>query len=165
MSKQDKPKDIYEEISLFESDLYEPVEIFFSDKKECEKTGSALSSSISLKIFGGTIYPDVYGIKNANESSFEIFMAEGKRDFSGRNFDICKGQGITLQRFADYVYLFFPKESWRQLEDDERKSILDECKNLKLGLLLIDGKNCENILQPFRNEELLDDEKKLMQKK
>lgn len=161
MSKEERRKANGEEISLWEKDLYEQVEKFFSEKKECKKTGSAFSSSISLHIFGGTIYPDVYGIKNPEESNFEVYMAEGKRGFDGRNFDVCKGQAISLQRFADYVYLFFPKESWKQLTEKQRREIAKECANLKLGLILVDGKGCEEAVSAFRNTDLLEDERRV----
>lgn len=161
MSKKEKRKANGEEISSLETDLYKQVEKFFSEKKECEKTGSAVSSSISLSIFGGTIRPDVYGIKNPENSDFEVYMGEGKRDLGGRNFDICKGQAISLQRFADYVYLFFPKGSWNYLAEKEHEEIAQECRGLKLGLILVDGKDCEELISAVRNTDLLKDERRV----
>lgn len=150
-----------EEVTSLETNLYKQVERFFSEKRECEKTGSAVSSSISLSLFGGTLYPDVYGVKNAMNLNFEVYMGEGKRDFEGRNFDICKGQAISLQRFADYVYLFFPKESWKYLNKKERKEIVQECKNLKLGFLLVNREDCEELIPAARNLDLLKNERKV----
>ena len=161
MSKKEETKAKDEEISSLERDLYKQVESFFSEKKECKATGSAFSSSISLSIFGGTIYPDVYGVKNPQNSDFEMYMGEGKRELVGRNFDICKGQAISLQRFADYVYLFFPKESWNYLTEKESNEITQECRSLKLGLLLVNEKKCKELVPAVRNTDLLKDEKRI----
>lgn len=158
MPKESKSKVNDEE--MLEQFLYPSVRKYFSEELDCESVGSTNGSSISLSIFGGKIIPDVYGIKNPKGSNFEIFMAEGKLDFAGRNFDICKGQAISLQRFADYVYLFFPKQSWDRLQKGEREDILLECKNLKLGLLIIDGENCQQLASATQNENLLNETRK-----
>lgn len=160
MSKKEKKKVSTEEIPSLEKDLYKHIEKFFSDLKKCQKTGSTISSPISFGLFGGIIYPDVYGIKNPESQDFEVFMGEGKRDLGGRNFDICKGQGISLQRFADYVYLFFPMKAWNGLEEKERKEIDQECRSLKLGLILVDGERCEEQIPAIKSTELLEDQRK-----
>jgi len=144
----------------FEKFLYPSVRKHFSEKLNCEIVGSANGSSISLSVFGGRIIPDVYGIKDSKSLNFEIFMAEGKLDFSGRDFDICKGQAISLQRFADFVYMFFPREAWDRLQEGEREDILTECENLKLGILIVNGEKCQELMPPHQNEELLDENKR-----
>lgn len=157
MPRKKEPQDL-EEPSVLEKDLYGKVETFFSEEKDCDKTGSATSFPLSLDIFGGTIYPDVFGLRNPKEKGFQIYMAEGKVSFRGRNFDICKGQAITLQRFAEYVYVFFPKSSWRELDKREKTEIQTECKNLKLGLLLVGKDSCSEIISPSPTSDLLDEE-------
>lgn len=152
-----------EKPSIIETNLYDIVERFFKEEKECEKTGSAINP-ISLNLFGGTIYPDVFGISSPMSLDFKIFMAEGKRTLKGRTFDECKGQAISLQRFADYVYLFFPKDSWNQLDKEERSDIENECKILKLGLLLVDENSCKEVLKADPNLILLKEEKRVVAK-
>jgi hypothetical protein len=122
--------------------MYPAIEEYFMDKKDCTETGSCVSKTLTLSLFGSQIYPDVYGVVNPTKDDFKIFMAEGKLDLKGREFDICKGQGLSLQRFADYVYTFFPKESWNTLERTEQTEVIEECKKLKLGLLIVEGKTC-----------------------
>ena len=80
-----------------------------------------------------------------------IFIAEGKLDFKSSSFDICKGQGLSRRRFADVVYLFFPKKSWDDLKEHDNDScneILEECKYFGLGLLLVDKDGCEMLINP-----------------
>lgn len=146
--------------SLLELDLYKRVETFFSEGKNCEKIGSEVSRPISLRIFGGTIRPDVFGVTNPTSKDFKIYMAEGKLSFRGRDFDVCKGQAITLQRFADYVYLFFPKVSWDELDETEQSEVLSECKNLKLGLLIVDKDSCKEKVKAYPNYDLIEEEKR-----
>lgn len=86
MSKKETRRVDEKETPSVERELYPQVERFFFENKGCIKTGSAAASSISLNLFGGTIYPDVYGVKKPKDPEFEVYMAEGKRDFGGRNF-------------------------------------------------------------------------------
>lgn len=158
---KDSKKDKEEEPTFLENALYDMVESFFSDAKGCEKIGSDKNNPISLEIFGGRIRPDVFGVKNpSNRKKCVIYMAEGKNSFRGRNFDICKGQGISLQRFADGVYLFFPFKAWRQLDKREKSEVLAECKNLQLGLLIIYKNNCKELIEPKLAHNLLREESK-----
>ncbi len=154
--EKEQAEDEYEEF------LYPTVCEFFSGELDCDIVGSASESPISLSVFGGRLIPDVYGTRNSRNSNYEIFMAEGKLDFSGRDFDICKGQALSLQRFADFVYMFFPQQSWNRLQEEEQEDILDECKKLGIGLLLIDEKNANLLVAPHRNEDLLDENKRLI---
>lgn len=156
-SEKDQVEQKDEELERF---LYPSVRKYFSDKLNCEIVGSANGSSISLSVFGGRIIPDVYGIKDPKSSDFKIFMAEGKLDFTGRDFDICKGQAISLQRFADFTYLFFPREAWDRLQEREHEDILTECENLKLGLLIVNREECQELKSPHRNEDVLDENKR-----
>lgn len=146
-----------------EADLYSTVEEFFGTEKECKKIGSALNP-IALTLFGGTIYPDVFGVSSPFSSNFEIFMAEGKRFLTGRSFDECKGQAISLQRFADYVYLFFPESAWNQLDETEIADIKKECVILKLGLLAVNEDSCKEILAAYPNPDLLKEENRIIAK-
>lgn len=146
------------ERELLESSLYSAVENFLKNIKNCEEIGSA--GSLSLDIFGSTIFPDVFGVVDPQNDESILIMAEGKRSIRGRNFDICKGQGLTLQRFADYVYLFFPIEPWNKLLEKEQKQIMQECSNVKLGLLVVDKERCLELVQPQVNVDLLENEKK-----
>lgn len=156
------PKEEMEKPSATESDLYEKVEGFFADEKNCEKTGSTNSLPLSLEIFGGTIYPDVYGVTDSQSKDFQVYMAEGKLRFRGRDFDICKGQAITLQRFADYVYVFFPKSSWKKLDKSEKSDVRSECENLNLGLLIVGEETCREVVRPNTNPGLLEEENRSM---
>ena len=160
-NKKKREETTFDKPSLLESDLYETVENFFIADKDCEKTGSEVSSPISLRIFGGTIRPDVFGVTNPSTKDFKIYMAEGKLSFRGRDFDICKGQAISLQRFADYVYVFFPKVSWNELDEMEQSDVLSECKNLKLGLLVVDRNSCEPKIEAYPKEDLIEKEKRI----
>jgi len=146
--------------SFLELDLYKRVETFFSEEKHCEKIGSEVSRPVSLRVFGGNIRPDVFGVTKPTSKDFKIYMAEGKLSFRGRNFDVCKGQAITLQRFADYVYVFFPKVSWNELDETEQSEVLSECKNLKLGLLIVDKDSCKEKVKAYPNYELMEEEKR-----
>jgi hypothetical protein len=148
------------ELSGLESELYSTVENFFRNEKNCDKTGSAGSFPISLQIFGGTIFPDVFGLRNPSKPDYEVFMAEGKRSFRGRDFDECKGQAISLQRFADYVYTFFPKAAWDGLTSEEQIDVKAECESLQLGLLIIDKDKCEERVKPSRKDNLVKEEKR-----
>ena len=161
MSDKKKKDTTLENPSLLESDLYETVENFFADEKDCEKTGSEVSSPISLRIFGGSIRPDVFGVTDPAAKDFRIYMGEGKLSFRGRDFDVCKGQAITLQRFADHVYIFFPRPSWNELDEAEQSDILSECKNLKLGLLIVDKGSCEEKIEAHTNHDLVEEEKRV----
>jgi len=155
--KKSGEKDV-EKPSIMESDLYNKVENFFAEEKKCEKTGSTISLPLSLRMFGGTVYPDVFGVTDPKSKDFQIYMAEGKLSFRGRDFDICKGQAITLQRFADYVYVFFPKSSWDELDKDEKSEVLSECGNLKLGLLIVEKDACKEVVKAYPNSDLLKEE-------
>lgn len=160
MSRENGSRNI-EVPSGLESELYMHVENFFVADKKCEKTGSPISSPLMLRIFGGTIYPDVYGVTAPTKSDFKIYMAEGKRSFAGRSFDECKGQGISLQRFADYVYLFFPEASWNELDDEEKSEVDAECQKLKLGLLIVGEGACKEIVKPSPNPDVLKEKNRL----
>lgn len=152
-----------EDSTFLENVLYDMVENYFSENKRCEKVGSDKNKPLSLEIFGGRIRPDVFAIKNPSDrKEYAIYMAEGKNSFKGRNFDICKGQGISLQRFADYVYLFFPFRAWRQLDERAKSQVLTECRNLKLGLLFVHKKKklCKEVIKPTPNNDLLREENK-----
>lgn len=141
-----------------EESMYPIIEKYFKDRKNCMETGSCVSKTLTLSLFGSQIYPDVYGVVNPTQDDFKIFMAEGKLDLKGREFDICKGQGLSLQRFADYVYTFFPKVSWNTLEETEQEEIREECKKLKLGLLIVDGKTCSPEVETELGNNLVTDE-------
>lgn len=162
-AKKSKEKDV-EKPSIMESDFYDRVEKFLDEEKNCEKTGSTTSLPISFRIFGGTIYPDVFGVTDPKSNDFQIYMAEGKLSFRGRDFDICKGQAITLQRFSDFVYVFFPKSSWNELDKDEKSQVLSECRNLNLGLLIVEKESCEEILKAYPNPNLLKQENRIIAK-
>lgn len=165
LSRISKTERVYiEKPSSLEEDLYKSVEHFFQNEKNCDKTGSSISEPLMLKIFGGSIYPDVYGISNPGKVNFQVYMAEGKRGFGGRNFDECKGQAITLQRFADLVYLFFPRSSWNELDKDEQSDVEKECRNLKLGLLLVDKDACKERIHPSTSPDLLKEENRTLAK-
>lgn len=162
MSGKKKKEEDLEKPSSLESDLYDKVEDFFVKEKNCEKTGSATSFPLSLRVFGGTVYPDVFGICNPTEKDFQIYMGEGKISFRGRNFDVCKGQAISLQRFSDYVYLFFPKGSWHELDKEEKMNVETECKNLKLGLLIVAKDSCHELVKAHPNPALLEEENRTL---
>jgi len=138
--------------------MYPTIEEFFKDRKNCAETGSCVSKTLTLSLFGSQIYPDVYGVVNPKEQDFKVFMAEGKLNLKGREFDICKGQGLSLQRFADCVYTFFPKTSWNELEETEQTEIREECRRLKLGLLVVDGKSCLPEVDAGVSNDLVTDE-------
>lgn len=161
MSEKKKKRKALEKPSLLESDLYRRVEDFFSEEKDCDKTGSEVSRPITLRIFGGTIRPDAFGVAKPTAKDFKIYMGEGKLSFRGRDFDVCKGQAITLQRFADYVYVFFPKSSWNELDETERSDVLSECKNLKLGLLIVDRDSCKEKVEAYPNHDLIEEDKRI----
>jgi len=144
---------------LYEKHLYSVVERFLTEKKACDEVGSETSRPFSLNIFGGTIRPDVFGLKNSRSKNFTLYMAEGKNTFAGRNFDICKGQAITLQRFADYVYVFFPHASWKSITKEDKNAIKKECENLRLGLLLVSKSSCNEILEPVMSSLVLEERK------
>lgn len=140
-----------------EKELYPYVESFFRDKLNLETIDYDTSNTLSVKLFGSGVRPDVYGI-NEDEKNKLVVMAEGKWDFFGRNFDICKGQGVALQRFADKVYLFLSKEGWDGLNKKDQKQILSELTNWGLGLLVIDPQTseCEELLKPTDENKLLE---------
>jgi len=140
------------------------VENFFTVDKKCHKVGSAISSPLMLRVFGGSIYPDVYGVSDPTKTSFQIYMAEGKRSFRGRSFDECKGQAMSLQRFADCVYMFFPRTSWNELDEKEKSDVEEECVKLKLGLLIVDRDSCQEKVKAYPNPELLKEENRILAK-
>jgi len=157
MPRKEARGEIEQPLPLEES-MYPAIEEYLVDTKNCKETGSCVSKTLTLSLFGSQIYPDVYGVVNPTQDNFKIFMAEGKLDLKGREFDICKGQGLSLQRFADYVYTFFPKASWNALEETEQTEIREECKKLKLGLLIVDGKTCLSEVEAEPDNNLVTDE-------
>lgn len=163
MSRKEKKRSEEKPTDL-ESRLYERVEKFFEEEKNCLKTGSAITGSISLRIFGGLLYPDVFGVSDPTKDDWEIYMAEGKLRFRGRDFDICKGQALSLQRFADYVYMFFPKMSWNELDEEEKADVITECNNLQIGLLIVDKDSCQEKVKAYPKRDLLKEENRIIAK-
>lgn len=161
MPREDQGKAVGKTPSM-EANLYDPVAHFLATNKKCEKTGHAVTAPLMLTVFGGSIYPDVYGVYNPTTTDFRLHMAEGKIDLTGRNFDECKGQAISLQRFADYVYVFFPREPWDDLEEEEKSQIEEDCNNLKLGLLIVDGKSVQEKTKASSNTQLLKEDNRLL---
>ena len=146
---------------LLEKDLYPIVYNYLDEKFTFEEGGSAEGRPINLSLFGTRIYPDIYGVSGQGGNAI-IVMGEGKRSLNGREFDICKGQGISLQRFSDYVYLFFPDTAWQALDMFEKEQCISECKHLKLGLLSVNLEkgSCEEICKPQVNKSLLNNDSK-----
>ena len=147
--------------TLAEKDLYPIVFDYLVDKYELNYGGTADDRPISLPLFNTKIFPDIFGLANSKSGNI-VVMAEGKRTLNGREFDICKGQGITLQRFANYVYLFFPRDSWLQLTNEERQECVKQCADLSLGLLVVNMANsiCKEICSPKMNNSLLKESNK-----
>lgn len=161
MPEKKRKEKALEKPSLLESDMYERVENFFREEKDCDRTGSEVSRPIALGIFGGTIRPDAFGVTKPTTKDFKIYMGEGKLSFRGRDFDICKGQAITLQRFADHVYVFFPRASWNELDKKEQSEVISECENLRLGLLIVDKSSCEEKAEAHLNHNLIQEERRV----
>ncbi len=163
--KEEKKKKIVEEREVKEErQLYPSVQDFLKTEHKCEEkyVGSFDLLPRKIHLFGGQRIPDVYGW---NEGKDILYLAEGKLNFSGSNFDICLGQGVSCQRIADFVYLFFKKDSWDVLRQEDQQVIKEECKRWKLGLLLVDPtKETKDSIQaeikPERNERLNEDLKK-----
>jgi hypothetical protein len=93
-----------------------------------------------LNLFGRSIEPDVYGITDENV----VFMAEGKLTYEGKALDEAITQGNSYQRFAHYVYVFFPSYVFK--EPDVKDHAKDLCIRNNLGLLLMpENGNIEDI--------------------
>ncbi|MCK4734994.1 MAG: hypothetical protein KAT65_21255, partial [Methanophagales archaeon] len=124
-----------------EGEMYRTVKNFLINKKSCSdqrtwftyEDGAEDGKKLSLNLYGGEIEPDVYGV---DEEKDIIYLAEGKKDYRGRSLDEAIIQGVSYQRFAHYVYLFFPKHIF---EEEDAKDMLnhakDLCKKNNLGLL------------------------------
>ncbi len=135
-----------------ERQLYRNIEEFLIIKHKVNRkfVGSFDKHPRNIYLFGGTRIPDVYGWDDDGWDDDEdiLYLAEGKLNFSGSNFDICLGQGVSCQRIADYVYLFFKKNSFDDLMQEAQEEIKEECKLWGLGLLLVDStKEMEDSVQ------------------
>lgn len=137
-----------------EGEMYSYVKHFFIKKKNCasEKThytyhenGATDGKKLTLLLYGREIEPDVYGI---NEKEDVVYLAEGKLDYQGKALDEAIVQGVSYQRFAQYVYIFFPKSIFEG-KPKIKKHIEELCRENNLGLLLVSdtGKVSED-LQP-----------------
>lgn len=135
-----------------EGELYRFVKEFLIEKKGCSKDkthytyeeGAFDGKTLSLSLFKRNIEPDVYGITDENV----VFMAEGKLTYEGKALDEAILQGVSYQRFAHYVYIFFP--SYIFSEDPLIKEhVQDLCAKNNLGLLLVSENGTVNeVLEP-----------------
>jgi len=79
-------------------------------------------------------------------SDRKIVMGEGKL-LGGRRFMECVTQAEVLLRYADGVYVFFPKHQWKDLtraQRDENEALL---RRRRLGLLLIRSKGGHDVVE------------------
>lgn len=145
-----------------EEDMYPIVEEHFKSKLKDLGfeldilSGNASTTDLSLPLFGAYIKPDAYAIGEDKDGIYRILMGEGKLTYKGRDLDGVVWQGTSDQRFAHYVYLFFPRQ---ELKDKMAlEFIKQECAKLSLGLLLVDvsAKNVDEILSAEISPHLLD---------
>lgn len=125
---------------IVEADLYPAVERYFK-AKDLRYTDNDKNRRIWLKDRRkdlGVRFPDVYGIENPEVEDFKVYLGEGKSTLDVASYDACKGRASALQRFADYVFMFFPKSDWEQFDKSARAAVKEECKTSGLGLLLVD---------------------------
>ena len=130
---------------VLEKEMYPHVENFLKDKCIPEYVGR--EQTVSL--FGNNIRADICGIDSAKN----VYLAEGKVSFNRRNFDECKMQAKSLQRFADYAYLFFPEKNWERLSESNKNGMKKECEDEGLGLLIVntvDGR-VEEVISSQKN--------------
>ena len=137
-----------------EEDMYPVVEGYFRDKlrnlgfDQNILSSNASQTDLSLPLFGAYIKPDVYAVGENKDGISRISIGEGKLTYKGRDLDGVIWQGTSDQRFAHYVYVFFPKESINDSEVAVLNFLKQECNKFSLGLLLVDvrSKNVEEVL-------------------
>ena len=130
---------------MYEKELYPAVEKFLETQKNClfEYVGTELS----LKSGTTSLRTDVFGVSNQAEKT--IYLCEGKRELKHRSFGRVVGEAVVLLKYADYVYIFGPTESF---ENEDLEDQISKCKSFGIGILSVEkGSVVKELLEARRN--------------
>jgi hypothetical protein len=142
---------------MHEKELYPAVEKFLKTKKNC--LSEYVGTELSLKRGKSSLRADVFGISNQGEKS--IYLCEGKKELKHRSFGKVIGEAVELLKYADYVYIFGPAESF---ETEDLEDQLSKCKRFGIGILSVNNNEkdrlVEELLEARRNDDIKELDKK-----
>jgi hypothetical protein len=136
-----------------ESAMYEPVRRYFEKECDCTKTHVDVPDdplSFQLERNLDIREPDFIGIGKGSR----VFMAEGKvLSYSSNAFDQCLAQAVSMKKYADYIFAFFPHDEWSTLPESDLETNKRALREQGIGLLLVDRErnSCEREMGAAHN--------------
>lgn len=142
-----------------EENMYPAVKRYFRGELGCEHISVDLpdEKKVHLPRNLSKRDPDVLGITDDNE----VAVAEGKiLNRTGQPFEQCVQQTESLKSFADYLYVFFPKEDWGALSKDDADRNRRILRDKNIGLILVDEKGRAKVLAKPPSNDAVEDSKR-----
>ncbi len=144
---------------MHEKELYPAVEKFLKTRKSC--LPEYVGTELSLKRGKTSLRADVFGVSNQDEQI--IYLCEGKKELKRRSFGKVVGEAIELPKYADYVYVFGPTESF---EKEDLEDQINKCERLGIGILSVNfNENAgvvKELLEARRNSVEKQDKKEVL---
>jgi len=139
-----------------EKDMYPLVRNFFEQDLRCKYVRET-SDEQAIKIEGRG-KPDIVGL-SIKEGEYLIHMAEGKLLRNRQNFSECMGQAESCQGYADYLWVFFPKDEYNRLYEETRNEYKQKLEEKGIGLLLVSDE-VERIQKSEQNRKISQEKRK-----
>jgi len=142
------------EIKMYEKELYPTVEKFLKAQKNC--LSEYVGTELSLKRGKSSLRADVFGVSNQGKKS--IYLCEGKRELKHRTFGKVVSEAVEVLKYADYVYIFGPAESF---ENEDLEDQISKCERFGIGILSVEeGSVVKELLEARRNDDVKELDKK-----
>lgn len=143
-----------------ETALYPAVKRWFQQERHCSSCVADLPRDLKVRL------PRNLKIREIDVVALEptawgrplVHLAEGKRFASGESLAACVNQADSVRAAADYVWVFFPKSDWEAVEAKQRVRNEEHVKSRDMGLLLVQGRSCEVIIEAPRNKAVDEEE-------
>lgn len=142
-----------------EASLYKPVKEWFLKHRGCEDAVADLPDEtrkvrLNANLRIGEI--DVVAIESVRKGRRLVHIAEGKRFCKRESFSNCLAQADAVRRYADFLWVFFPKADWLAVPSNDRQANEEAVRKHGFGLLLVSGKNCEVAIDAPKNQDVVD---------
>jgi len=142
---------------MYEKELYPAVEKFLKAQKNC--LSEYVGTELSLKRGKSSLRADVFGVSNQGEKT--IYLCEGKRELKHRTFGKVVSEAVEVLKYADYVYIFGPAESF---ENEDLEDQISKCKRFGIGILRVNINEKDNVVKELLEARRTDDIKELDKK-
>ena len=138
-----------------ERNLYKPIANFLKRQCGCDPDhlwSAGCGRDLSFAAGFGKRKPDVVGVSGQDPTK-QVHLVEAKLlRLRTTAFEDTLAQLDSFRPYADYLWAAFPKESWEQEQDNQRRWEAD-LKKRGYGLLLV-AERVTQQLQPAKNQEV-----------